>query len=76
MRRMIIQVDEEMARRVKRAAAERGTSAAQVVRDAVARDLGDSPPPPIRMLGAYESGERDLGRRAGEMEFEPDPWRS
>lgn len=76
MRRMTIQVDEAMARRVKRRAAERGTSAAQVVRDARARELGDSRPPAIGMLGASASGEADLGRRAGEMELEPDRWRS
>jgi len=73
---MIIQVDEDMARRVKRRAAERGTSAAQVIREAVARDLGDAPPPPIKGLGAYSSGRGDLGRRAGDMDFEPDAWRS
>lgn len=76
MRRMMIQADEELLDRAKRRAAERGVSVAQVVREAIERDLGPATPPPkIACAAAFRSGEGDLARRASD-DYEPPPFRS
>ena len=76
MRRMMIQADDGLLDRAKRRAAERGVSVAQVVRDALERELGPAAPPPdIRSAGSFRSGSGDLARRAG-AGYEPPPFRS
>lgn len=76
MRRLIIQADEELLERARHHAAERGVSVAQVVRDALERELGVAYQPEPLSLGRYRSGQGDLARRASEEEYEPPPWRS
>jgi len=73
MRRIMIQANEELLERARRRAAERGVSIAQIVREALEKELGSQPKP---RLGVFRSGVGDLSRRASEDEFEPDPWRS
>ena len=73
MRRIMIQADEKLLERARRRAAERGVSIAQLVRDALEKELGTQPKP---HFGVFNSGVGDLSRRASEDEFEPDPWRS
>jgi hypothetical protein len=76
MKRMMIQADEQLLERARRLAAERGTSVAQVVRDALEQHLGgETIPPPLTSIGAVSSQRGDLSRRAGEDEFEPEPYR-
>jgi hypothetical protein len=77
MKRMMIQADERLLERAKRRAAERGVSVAQVVRDALEKELGyeQAPPPPLTSIGAISSTSGDLSRRASEDEFEPEPYR-
>ncbi len=75
MKRIMIQADEELLERARRRAAERGVSIAQVVRDALEKELGVRQPP-LTCVGVFKSGTGDLSRRASEDEFEPDPWRS
>lgn len=75
MRRMIFQVDDEVRARLKRRARERGVSEAQVIRDALARELGDGPQPPLSCVGAGEGSGDNLAERVDEL-YEPDPWRS
>lgn len=78
MRRMMIQADDELLDRAKRRAAERGVSVAQLVREALERDLGPTvPAPAIHCQAAFRSGHRDFARRASDgHEYEPPPFRS
>lgn len=78
MRRMVIQADEALLDRARRRAADRGVSVAQLVREALERELGPATPTPdIRCAGAFASGAGDLARRTGECaEYEPPRFRS
>lgn len=76
MKRIMVQVDEQLLERARRRASERGVSVAQVFRDALERDLGDEiPPPELTSSGAVRSKEGDLSRRATDDEYEPEPYR-
>lgn len=76
MKRIMIQADEQLLARAKRRAVERGVSVAQVVRDALERDLGyDEPPPPLTCIGSIRSEAGDLSRRASDDEYEAEPFR-
>lgn len=73
----MIQAEEALLDRAKRRAADRGVSVAQLVREALERELGPaSPTPDVRCAGAFSSGQGDLARRAGDDEYEPPPFRS
>lgn len=74
----MIQAEPELIERVKRRAAQRGVSAAQVWRDAAEHELGpdgERVPPLLTCIGAFASERGDLSRRASEDEFEPEPFR-
>ena len=75
MKRIMIQADEGLLRRARRAAALRGVSIAQLVREALERDLGPDRQPMPLSLGKFRSRSGDLSERASRDEFEPDPWR-
>ncbi len=74
----MIQADEALLDRARRRAADRGVSVAQLVREALERELGPAAPlPDIRCAGAFGSGEGDLARRASTgTDYEPPPFRS
>lgn len=75
---MMIQANEELLARARRRAAERGVSIAQVVRDALERELGSTgegqPQPPLSCVGVMDSGRGDLSELASEPTYEPDHW--
>jgi len=72
----MVQADERLLERARARAAQRGTSIAQVFRDALERDLGDeAPPPPATSIGCVRSEMGDLSRRASDDEYEPEPYR-
>jgi len=76
MRRLMIQADEELLERARRRAAERGVSIAQLVREALEREL--APPavqPEIRCVGVFASENGGLSGRASDDEYEPAPFR-
>ena len=76
MKRVMIQADESLLARARSRAAERGVSVAQVVRDALERELGPiSPAPAILCTGSFHSGEGDLARRAS-TDYQPPSFRS
>lgn len=78
MQRLMIQAEPELIERVKRRAAERGLSAAQIWREAAEHELGaveERVPPPLTCIGAFSSKHGDLSRRASEDEYEPAPFR-
>jgi hypothetical protein len=75
MKRMMIQADEALLRRARSVAADRGVSVAQVVRDALERELGAAgAQPEIRSVGAFRSVDGDLSLRASDDEFVPPPF--
>lgn len=69
----MIQADEELLRLARRVAARKGVSIAQLVRDALERELGEERQPPPLWVGAFRSQHGDLSARASRDEFEPDP---
>ena len=74
---MMIQADELLLERARRRAAARGVSVAQLVREALERELGSTElQPEIRSAGAFDSGRGDLARRSARGEYEPPPFRS
>ncbi len=79
MQRLMIQAEPELVERAKRRARERGVSVAQVVREAMERELGDVEeepiPPPLNCIGVISSGRSDLSQLASEEIFEPEPFR-
>jgi ribbon-helix-helix CopG family protein len=77
MRRIIFQAEPETIERLKRRAAERGQSVAQVVRGAVERELEDEAPQPrLTFIGKYPTASGEMSRLASEEVYEPEPWRS
>jgi hypothetical protein len=76
MRRMMFQADAELLARAKQRASERGVSVAQLVRDALEKELSDSgqAPPPATIIGIGRSERTDLSRLASEDLYEPEPW--
>jgi hypothetical protein len=76
MKRVMVQADPALLERARHAARRRGITFPQLVREALEHELAeDSPQPPLRSIGAYESGRTDLSRRAGAEEYEPQPFR-
>ncbi len=76
MRRLMIQADEDLLKRAKQRASERGVSIAQIVREALEREL--APPaaqPEIRCVGVFASESGDLSGRATDDEYRPAPFR-
>lgn len=77
MRRFVLQADDGLLERAREVAHERGVSIAQVVRDALEKELGPPPGRPTsRLIGAFESGEPDNARKASRApRVPPRPWR-
>ena len=74
MRRTTIVASEELLERLRRVAAERKTSMATVIREALEEKVKSHRPRP-RSLGLGDSGFSDTSRRAGEERPVPRPWR-
>ena len=77
MKRFMLQADDALLERAREVAHERGVSIAQVVRDALEKELGPTRARPrSRLIGAFESGERDNARKASRTSrVPPRPWR-
>lgn len=69
----MIQADDDLLRRARRTAARRGVSIAQLVRDALEREVGEERQPPPLWIGTFRSAHGDLSERASRDEYEPDP---
>ena len=72
--RTTISLPEHLLKRLRVMAAERGTSMAALIREAL-EDKSATYRPRPRSLGIGVSGHRDTARRAGEEHPEPRPWR-
>jgi hypothetical protein len=76
MKRVMVQADPALLERARHAARRRGITFPELVRQALERELaGEGPQPPLRSIGAFESGRTDLSRRADAGEYEPQPFR-
>jgi predicted transcriptional regulator len=74
MERTTISLPPELHKRLRRLAAERGTSMAELIREAIEEKAASERPRP-RSLGAGASGHADTARRSGDERPEPRPWR-
>lgn len=74
MERTTISLPEELLRRLRLIAAERGTSMAALIREALEEQAARDRPRP-RSLGIGASGHTDTARRTAEQRPEPRPWR-
>ena len=74
MRRTTIVAPEDLLRRLRGIAAERGTSVATVIREALEEKAKSHRPRP-RSLGMGDSGRTDIARRTAGEPAIPEPWR-
>ena len=74
MQRTTIMVPEELLERLRRLAAERKTSMASVIREALEEKAKSYRPKP-RSLGMGDSGQTDISRRSADERPEPRSWR-
>ncbi len=74
MQRTTIVAPEALLKRLRQAAAERGTSMAALIREALEEKASRHRPKP-RSIGIGASGATDTARRAGDERPEPRPWR-
>lgn len=77
VKRMMIQAEEELFERARQEAHRRGVSVAQVVRDALERELAEQSPPRFALIGAFDSGGSTMAQQVSDMDgVPPTPWRS
>ncbi len=74
MERTTITIPPELLKRLKTMAAERGTSMATLIREALVEKAGEYLVTP-KSLGVGASGHSDTARRAGDERPEPRAWR-
>ncbi len=74
MKRTTISLPAELLKRLRILAAERGTSMAALIREALEQQVAVVRPRP-RSLGIGESGHRDTARSSAEQRPEPRSWR-
>lgn len=74
MKRLIISLPEDLFRRLRSMATERGISVDALAREAVKAKVEDHRPSP-RSLGIGASGKSNTARRSGDEQLEPRPGR-
>jgi metal-responsive CopG/Arc/MetJ family transcriptional regulator len=74
MERTTITIPEDLLKRLRLLAAERRTSMAALIREALEEKSASYRPKP-KSLGIGASGHRDTARRSAEERPEPRPWR-
>lgn len=74
MKRTTVLADDDLIRRLKALARDRGVSFAHVVREALEEKAREHRPRP-RSLGVGDSGRRDVSRKAGVGRVPPRSWR-
>jgi hypothetical protein len=74
MERTTISIPDDLLRRLRMIAAEKGTSMASVIREAIEEKVEGYRPKP-RSLGIGDSGHTDTARRAGTERVPPRSWR-
>jgi plasmid stability protein len=74
MRRFIVQADDDLIRRVKKRAGQRGVSVAQVVRDALEAAVGDGGHRVPSFIGKYDSKGRGPSASEIDGKYVADPY--
>lgn len=74
MHRTTIVTPDHLIKRLRQMAAERGTSMAELIREALEDKLASHRPRP-RSLGLGASGHADTAQRAGDERPQPRSWR-
>jgi len=74
MNRTTFTLDDDVRRRLRRIAADRGVSRATIIREAIDEKVDRLGPKP-RSLGVGASGVSDTARRSAEERPEPRVWR-
>lgn len=74
MTRTTITIDEDVRRRLRKIAADRGVSMATIIREAIDEKAERLAPRP-RSIGAGASGTSDTARRSADERPEPRSWR-
>jgi metal-responsive CopG/Arc/MetJ family transcriptional regulator len=74
MERTTVSLPEDLLDRLRRVAADRETSMASLIREAVEEKVAEHRPRP-RSLGIGSSGQADTARRTTEVRPVPRPWR-
>jgi hypothetical protein len=64
VRKVLIQAEEELIERAKERAAQRGVSFARFAREAIEKEVGPQREKRTQLIGAFESGQRNTGRRS------------
>jgi len=72
--RTTVVIPDELKKRARRVAAERGVSVSQLVREALEETLRHERPK-AKSFGLGASGKPGIAHRASEL-YRPDPWRS
>ena len=73
VQRTTVVIPDELKRKARRIAAERGISMGEFIREALEKEINKSPRK-LRIIGIV-SVEGDFGRRSGEEQAVPPPWR-
>jgi metal-responsive CopG/Arc/MetJ family transcriptional regulator len=71
--RTTVVIPDELKKRARRVAAERGVSMSELIREALEEKVNASPRK-LRFIGIASVGG-DLGRRSGDEPAIPEPWR-
>lgn len=74
MDRTTLTLPPALRERLRRAAADRGVSMAEIIREAIDEKLESARPRP-RSIGIGASGTRDTARRSADLRPEPRSWR-
>ena len=74
MNRTTFTIDDDVRRRLRRIAADRGVSMATIIREAIDEKVDRFAPKP-RSIGVGASGVSDTARRSAEEGVEPREWR-
>lgn len=74
MNRTTLTLDDDVRRRLRRLAADRGVSMATLIREAIDEKVERLAPKP-RSLGIGASGKSDTARRSADERPEPRAWR-
>lgn len=72
--RTTVVIPDDLKRKARRVADERGVSFSELVREALEQTLRNERPK-ARSFGLGASGKKGIARRASEL-YRPDPWRS
>jgi plasmid stability protein len=75
MTRTTISIPDDVRKRLRLMAAERGVSLSTVIREALEEKAASERPKPS-FFGLFDSGQTDTARKASDLKLEPREWRT